>query len=196
VLNLLNQANGFAGAAHLPHGTAAALSAPQANLIAALAEGVIEQKIDWAMIGIGAAMGVVLILLDEFMGWRKLLRLPPLAVGMGIYLPMAVTLVVVLGSVLGHFYDRWAHSSTKNPEHAKQLGVLVASGMIVGESLFGVLLAGLIVAFNNAMPLALVPEDFGPAPVIGWICFSTLIVELYGWKIRRNRPSHAKRPRP
>jgi putative OPT family oligopeptide transporter len=196
VLNLLNQANGFAGAAHLPHGTAAALSAPQANLIAALAEGVIEQKIDWAMIGLGAAMGVVLILLDEFMGWRKLLRLPPLAVGMGIYLPMAVTLVVVLGSVLGHCYDRWAGTSTKNPEHAKQLGVLVASGMIVGESLFGVLLAGLIVTFNNAMPLALVPEDFGPAPVIGWICFSTLIVELYGWKIRRNRPGHAKRPKP
>jgi len=187
VLNLLNQANGFAGAPHLPHGTAAALSAPQANLISALAQGVIEQKIDWAMIGIGAAVGVVLILLDELMGWCKWLRLPPLAVGMGIYLPMAVTLPVVLGAVIGHWYDQWTSRRTKAPEHAKRLGVLVASGMIVGESLFGVLLAGLIVSFDKAAPLALVPEDFGPAPLIGWIAFGVLILELYSWKIRRTR---------
>jgi len=187
VLNLLNQANGFAGAPHLPHGTAAALSAPQANLISALAQGVIEQKIDWAMIGIGAAIGVGLILLDELMGWRKWLRLPPLAVGMGIYLPMAVTLPVVLGAAIGHWYDLWASRNTKAPEHAKRLGVLVASGMIVGESLFGVLLAGLIVSFDKAAPLALVPEDFGPAAIIGWIAFLVLILELYSWKIRRTR---------
>jgi putative OPT family oligopeptide transporter len=186
VLNLLNQANGFVGAPRLPTAVGTPLGAPQANLISALAQGVIEQRIDWLMIGIGAGVGVVLILLDEFMGARKWLRLPPLAVGMGIYLPMSVTLPVVVGAVLGHWYDLWANR-TKDPEHAKRLGVLVASGMIVGESLFGVLLAGLIVAANNGAPLALVPSDFAPAGPTGWIAFGALILLLYGWKIRRAR---------
>ena len=71
--------------------------------------------------------------------------------------------------------------------------MLVASGMIVGESLFGVLLAGLIVAAqvgyihvkDAGAPLALVPADFAPATVIGWGAFGILIALLYGWKIRR-----------
>jgi hypothetical protein len=103
---------------------------------------------------------------------------------MGIYLPASVTLPVVVGAVIGHFYDRWT-KRTKDPEHSKRLAVLVASGMIVGESLFGVLNAGLIVALNNGAPLALVPEDFGPAPIIGWLSFGVLIVLLYGWMMRR-----------
>jgi putative OPT family oligopeptide transporter len=194
VLNLLNAANGFAGAPNLPHGTANALAAPQANLISALAQGVIEQKIDWLMIGLGGVVGVGLILIDEFMGYCKWLRLPPLAVGMGIYLPMSVTLPVVVGAVIGHWYDLWANR-TRSPAHAKRLAVLVASGLIVGESLLGVLLAGLIVAAQNGYfpawdkgaPLAIVSADFGPAPWVSWIAFAVLIVVLYGWKISRAR---------
>ena len=195
VLNLLNEANGFAGAI-VPasaHGTP--LGAPQANLISALAQGVIEQHVDWHMIGVGAIIGVATIVIDEFLHFRKWLRLPPLCIGMGIYLPMQVTLPVVLGAVLGHVYDRHWAARTRDPEHSQRLGVLVASGMIVGESLFGVLLAGLIVSAVNGYlpvkdpgaPLALVPENFGPAPYIGSIMFVVLISELYGWKIRRSR---------
>jgi putative OPT family oligopeptide transporter len=187
VLNLLNQANGFAGAVHLATAHGTPLGAPQANLISALARGVIEHNVDWRMIGIGGAIGVAVILLDELLNARKWLRLPPLCIGMGIYLPMEVTLPVVLGAVLGYLYDRFWASRTRDPEHAKRLGVLVASGMIVGESLFGVLLASLIVAFNTGAPMALVPETFGPAPSIGCIMFVVLISELYGWKIRRSR---------
>ncbi len=194
VLNLLNQANGFVGAPHLASQVGTPLGAPQANLIAALAQGVIEQNIPWKMIGVGGLVGIGLILLDEFMGARKWLRLPPLAVGMGIYLPMSATLPVVLGAVIGHMYDRWAHR-TKAPEHAKRLGVLVASGMIVGESLFGVILAGLIVAAQTGYfpakdagaPLALVSANFGPAEYIGWIAFGALILEMYAWKVQRAR---------
>jgi ABC-type antimicrobial peptide transport system permease subunit len=75
---------------------------------------------------------------------------------------------------------------TKKPEHAKQLGVLVASGMIVGESLFGVLLAGLIVAFSTDAPLGIVPADFAPANIIGLVAFAGLIAVLYGWMMRRS----------
>jgi len=192
VLNLLNQANGFAGGPRLATAVAAPLSAPQANLISTLARGVIEQRIDWNMLGIGAAVGAAIVILDEFLGRRKWLRLPPLAVGMGIYLPMAVTAPVVLGAVLGHVFDRWsakpkANGRGRTPEQTKRLAVLVASGMIVGESLFGVLNAGLIVGFNNAAPLGLVSARFAPAPAIGWLVFAMMILELSGWLVRRAR---------
>jgi len=118
------------------------------------------------------------------MGVRKWLRLPPLAVGIGIYLPMSATLPVVIGSLIGHVYDRWAER-TKSPAHAKRLGVLVASGMIVGESLFGVVLAGLIVAFSTEAPLGLAPADYAPAPYVGLAAFGGLIALLYGWMMRR-----------
>jgi len=184
VLNLLNQAYGFAGAPRLATAVAQPLGAPQAGLISALAQGVIEHKLDMGMLGIGCVLGVALIVLDEFLGIRKLLRLPPLCVGIGIYLPMSATLPVVIGAVAGHFYDRWA-VRCKSPEHAKRLGVLVASGMIVGESLFGVLLAGLIVATAKDAPLGLVSGDFAPAPFVGWIAFGALIAWLYSWQMRR-----------
>ena len=201
VLNLLVEANGFAGAPQLPSAVAAPLSAPQANLIAALAQGVIEQRLDWRMIGIGALIGVAIVLLDAFLGQRKWLRLPPLAVGMGIYLPMAVTMPVVIGAVLGHLYDRWVARPRpysrpgRTPEHSKRLAVLVASGMIVGESLFGVLNAGLIVASGKEAPLEIVAAGFGPAPAIGWLVFALMILELAGWLVRKARTG-LRTPRP
>ncbi len=183
ILNLLAHAYGFAGGPHPAGAVAKPLPAPQAGLISALAQGVIEQKLNWLMLGIGSALGVVVIALDELLGARKWLRLPPLAVGIGIYLPMSATLPVVIGSVIGHWYDRRTQRRA-NPEHAKRLGVLVASGLIVGESLFGVLLAGLIVAH---VPLSLVSDDFAPANWIGLASFALLIVVLYGWMLRRAR---------
>jgi putative OPT family oligopeptide transporter len=186
VLNLLAQAFGFAGAPNVNTVTAQPLAAPQATLISALAQGVISGKLDWNMIGVGAALGVALIVLDEVLGRLKLLRLPPLAVGIGIYLPMSATLPVVIGAIIGHWYDGWS-KKTRNPDHSRQLAVLVASGMIVGESLFGVVLAGLIVAFSSDAPLALAPADFAPANWIGPALFAALIVVLYGWMMRRAR---------
>ncbi len=186
VLNLLAQAFGFAGAPNLHTVTAQPLAAPQATLISALAQGVIGGNLDWNMIGTGAILGVGLILLDEFMGFIKWLRLPPLAVGIGIYLPMSATLPVVIGAIIGHGYNVWT-KRTRNPDYSKQLAVLVASGMIVGESLFGVILAGLIVAFSTDAPLALVPADFVWANWIGIAAFAGLIAVLYGWMMKRAR---------
>ncbi len=184
VLNLLAQAYGFAGAPRLASAVAQPLAAPQAGLISALAQGVIEHKLDLGMIGLGAVLGVGMIALDEFLRMRKWLRLPPLCVGIGIYLPMSATLPVVIGAVIGHYYDRWS-GRTKAPDYAKRLGVLVASGLIVGESLFGVVLAGLIVASSKEAPLGLVAADFAFAPYIGLAAFAALIAVLYGWMMRR-----------
>jgi putative OPT family oligopeptide transporter len=182
VLNLLAQAYGFAGATNLHTITAHPLAAPQANLISALAQGVIGGQLNWARIEQGALIGVGIVALDEICRLRGWLRIPPLAAGFGIYLPMSVTLLVVVGTVLGWLYNRHVKNA-----HAERLGVLVASGMIVGESLFGVLNAGLIVAANRDAPLSVVPADFAYGTPIAALLLAGLTVLLYGWLLRRSK---------
>ena len=179
VLELVNKAYGFAGVPGANPATA--LPAPQAGLISTLAQGVIEHNIDWSLIEIGAGIGVVLIVLDAALrkATHDKAHLSPLAVGLGIYLPTAATLMVVVGALVGAWYDKRAERSAK-PETTKQLGVLLASGMIVGEGLVGVLIAG-IVAFN-LFPLELVGPGFATAATwIGGIAFVAAIFLLYRW---------------
>jgi putative OPT family oligopeptide transporter len=190
ILNLLVHAYGFAGMPHAATVTAQPLAAPQATLISALAQGVIGHNLNWTMILVGVALGVVLIVLDEFLGWLKWLRLPPLAIGIGIYLPASAMLPVVVGSVVGHWYNGRA-KQTANPARAERLGVLVASGMIVGESLFGVLLAALIVGLSSDAPLALVSADFAFANPVAVVTFFVLVAALYVWMLRRNASASA-----
>ena len=184
VLNLLAKAYGFAGAANVGVVAPNPLPAPQATLISALAQGVVGGHLDWKMIGIGGLVGVGLILLDATLGALKKLRIPPLAVGIGIYLPMSATFAVVVGATISHWYDRRARL-TPNPERAERLGTLVASGLIVGESIWGVLNAGLIVGFSSEAPIAIVPETFAPARWLGLIAFVGVIVWLYRWMLQR-----------
>ena len=185
VLNLLATAYGFAGAPNVNVVAPDPLPAPQATLISALAQGVIGGNLEWKMIGIGALVGVGLILLDAILGVMKKLRIPPLAVGIGIYLPMSATFAVVVGAVISYWYSHRA-KATANPERTERLGTLVASGLIVGESLWGVLNAGLIVGLSRDAPLALVSEDFALGPWLGLLGFVGMIVLLYGWMLRRS----------
>ena len=184
VLDLLARAYGFAGQVGGPVGSGnAPLPAPQAVLISALARGVLGANLNWSMLGIGGAVGAAVIVLDEALGARKLLRLPPLGVCIGIYLPMSASLPVVFGAVVSEWFKRRARKLPA-ASAAEQKGVLVASGLIVGESLFGVALAGLIVATGKEAPLALVGAHFGPAPAVGGIVFAGLVFGLYRWILR------------
>jgi putative OPT family oligopeptide transporter len=186
VLNLLAQAYGFAGQLNLPSEVLKPLPAPQASLISALAVGVVGHSLDWTMIGIGGLIGAAAVALDEFMSTRKWLRLPPLAVGLAVYLPMSAVLPVIVGAIVGHLYNVSARRA-KDPARSERLGVLVASGLIVGESLFGVTLAGLIVGLSQDTPLALTASGFPWADAIGAGSFALLVVILYGWMLRRTR---------
>ncbi|HEX8118608.1 MAG TPA: OPT/YSL family transporter, partial [Pyrinomonadaceae bacterium] len=152
--------------------------------ISALAQGVIGGKLEWKMIGVGALVGVGLIVLDAALGAMGKLRVPPLAVGIGIYLPMSATFAVVVGAVISHWYHRRIRTSP-NPERAERLGTLVASGLIVGESIWGVINAGLVVLFANEAPIGLVPEEFALAPWLGVLGFVGVIVWLYRWMLQR-----------
>jgi len=190
VLNLLARAYGFAGAPNVNVIAANQLPAPQATLISALAQGVIGGKLEWKMLGIGAVVGVGIVILDEVLRILKKLRIPPLAVGIGIYLPMSATFAVIVGAILAHWYDGRVRN-TPNPERAERLGTLVASGLIVGESIWGVINAGLIVGFSKDAPIALVPENFKAASWLGVIGFVGVIIWLYGWMLKKARSAPA-----
>ena len=178
VLELLNAAYGFAGA---PGAGPNALPAPQAALISALGSGVLGGDLDWSLIGIGAALGVVIVIIDELLARTGKARLHPLGVGIGIYLPMGTTMTVVVGAVVGWFYDRAVERRAADPERAKRMGVLTATGMIVGESLFGVAYAGLVVGSGSDAPLALVGDAFRPIALIG----GTLLFAATAWWLYR-----------
>ena len=172
VLNLLGDAYGFGNptAAH-----PSPLPAPQALLISALARGVLAHDLDWSLIAIGGLIGAVLIAFDGMLGRMGKLRMPPLAVGIGIYLPMSATLPVIIGAFVGHWWEK------KNPAPAAQrIGVLMASGLIVGESLFGVAHAIPISITRLPKPLAVVGDGFATyAMVGGTLLFVALLVLCY-----------------
>src|SRR5215472_14456546 len=186
VMNLLNQAYSFNGVPGVD--PARALPAPQAGLISALGQGVITHNIDWSLIVTGVLIGVGIIVLDEILARvADGPRVPPLAVGLGIYLPTSTTLMVVVGAIVGWMFDRRAER-TRRPDATKQLGVLLASGLIVGESLLAVIVAGLVafadkLGFSNPKePLALVGPGFETAgKILGGVAFAVVTFVLYRW---------------
>jgi putative OPT family oligopeptide transporter len=176
VLDLLNTAFGFAGA---PGAGPNALAAPQAGLISSLAKGVLGGDLNWSMLQWGAVAGIGFVMLDEILGRAGRMPLPPLAIGIAIYLPMAVILPVVLGALVGAAYDRWA-DRTAEPERARRMGTLTATGMIVGESLWGVAFAGIVAGTGSDSPLAIVGDGFSSIALAGGtLLFLFLIAWLY-----------------
>ena len=176
VLQLMLTGFGFVGA---PGAGADALAAPQAALFSSVAQGIFGDSLDWNLVGLGALIGVGVIIFNElltnFSGGR--FSVPPLAVGMGMYLPVSLTLIIPVGAALGLFYNKWADRQRK-PEFAKRMGVLMATGLIVGESLFGVLNAGIIAATANGDALAVMPESFESAGQ--WLALILFIVLTAG----------------
>ena len=176
VLDLLNNAFGFAGSVGAGEN---ALAAPQALLISALAKGVLGGDLDWGLLGLGALIGIAVVVVDEMLGKAGKRRLPPLGVGMGVYLPMALTFLIVVGTILGHLYEKWA-DARKDPEAAKRMGVLAATGLIVGESLFGVAFAGIVASSGSDAPLAVVGESFEPFAMWGGaVVFAAILWWIY-----------------
>ncbi|AZZ80614.1 oligopeptide transporter, OPT family [Gordonia alkanivorans] len=177
ILGLMYDVFGFVGA---PGAGPDALAAPQAGLLSTLAKGVLGADLNWALIGLGALIGAIVILIDELLGRAGKFRLPPLAVGMGMYLPMSVTLIIPVGAFLGHFYNRWAERSGGAVEHKKRMGVLLATGLIVGEALFGVVFAGIVAATGDDSVLAIVGDGFETwAQILGVIVFAGVVALLY-----------------
>ena len=190
VMDLLQHTYGFLGAPGAD--PSKALPAPQAGLISALAQGVVTGNVPWDMIGLGAGIGVAIIILDELLGLSKKKhspRLPPLAVGLGIYLPTSTTLMVVVGALVGAWFERRAERRP-NAAATKQLGVLLASGLIVGESLLAVVFAAIVGLSGNQGPIVLVGKGFEmPSIAIGGVVFAVTVIVLYRWINKMGRPA-------
>ena len=188
VLDLVNHAYGFLGAPGV--NPAHALPAPQAGLISALAQGVIQNNVDWSALGLGGLIGVACIVFDEALRRTAKVKgvcLPPLAVGLGIYLPPSIPLIIFVGSIVGWVFNRSAARGPRS-EATQQLGVLLASGLIVGESLLGVVFAAAVAFSGSSYPIALVGDSFGAvSPWLGVVAFVLIVWLLYRWVARLAR---------
>jgi putative OPT family oligopeptide transporter len=195
ILDLMNTAFTFQGA---PNAKDTALAAPQAAIISTTAQGVLGGNLDWPMIQQGAIIGVVAVIIDEALKRfsNKRLHLPPLAIGMGIYLPLEADLLIPFGAVLGWFYNRWAMTS-RSPAFAERMGVLMATGLIVGESLMGVVYAFAVAgaeragSADSAGVFGLVPA-YSSVMLVSLIVFASAIGALYLWT--KSRASDAPAP--
>lgn len=192
VLNLLYQAYGFTGA--LPRASmdpSQALAAPQATLMTTIAQGIFSSTLEWNYIIFGIIVGIIAIIVDQLLKHNtKSLMLPPLAVGMGIYLPPTLEIPLVIGSIIGYVVHRSlkTRAAKRSPGHEEEdvescthRGVLFASGLIVGESIIGVIIAFIIVisvsSGGSENPLALVGKGFGnTAEILGLIAFIISII--------------------
>ena len=189
VLELLNHANGFVGAPNLDSISDQPLAAPQAQLISTLAKGVIGGRLEWNLLGYGALIGLGLVLINFFLkkSSNDKYSLPPLGVGLAIYLPSAVITPVVLGAVLGYYFEKSVGNSPAG-ETAKRLAVLIMSGFIVGESLFNVALAGLIVVSGEGEPLAIATSlTEAHTMLISLVVAVFVVTGLYRWAGKRGK---------
>lgn len=195
VLELLYNAYGFADA--MPRDgmdPAQALSAPQATLMLAIARGIFTHQLNWTMILIGMAVGVGLIVVDEILKRTcRVARIPVLAVGIGIYLPPTVAAPIVAGAVLAWLLERAlrrrAAAAGKPYEQfadaPNRRGVLIASGLIVGESLVGVLMAAIIGAAGTDAPLAIAGEGFATAASYLGLAVFVMVAVLFWRRVMR-----------
>ena len=161
VLNILHGAYGI-GSETLP--------APQANLMKVVVEGVFDKSLPWNWIYSGIIIGIIIILLDIIQDKRKSkFRLPVLAVAVGIYLPIGLSVPIFLGSIINNI-------SNSNKE--KENGVLYASGLITGEALMGILIAIPIFITGNSKWWNF-NLSFEPINTIGFLIFTYIIYSLY-----------------
>nr|WP_311527609.1 oligopeptide transporter, OPT family [uncultured Ralstonia sp.] len=200
VLELLYNAYGFPGA--LPRvgmDASQALAAPQATLMTAIATGIFTHQLEWNMVIAGVVIGVLLIAVDWALKQRGgVARLPVLAVGIGIYLPPTISTVLVTGAVLAWVIEKILAKRAqaagvpyaRYAEVPNRHGVLLASGLIVGESLVGVLMAAVIGATGKDAPLAIVGASFeGTAQWLGLIVFA-LVCWAFARRVLAVRPTY------
>ena len=153
ILNLLLQAYGI-GVPTDAHPEP--LAAPQATLMASVAQGVFEGGLPWTMIMIGGVVGILVITSDEILKSRgSSFRMPVLAVAVGIYLPLELSSAIFVGGLIAHFAQKIHAKRGEDGKKSMRHGMLFAAGLITGEALVGILMAIPIVQSGDADVFAL-----------------------------------------
>jgi OPT family oligopeptide transporter len=148
-----------------------ALPAPQAGLMAQLAKGIVGGQMAWGLLAIGAAFGLALLLC----GARA-----PMLVAVGMYLPFDTSSAIFVGGLMKWIVDRVSEKRTAEQKLViEERGTLLASGLIAGEAIVGILLA---VVFLAGMP-ALATFSFFPAwggwlSLIGFASIAYVLIRI------------------
>ena len=183
VLDLLFQAYGMAGVyPRAGMDPTQMLPAPQASLIASVAQGILTGHLEWTMISLGVAIAVVLIVVDEWLKPRGY-RLPVLAVGLGIYLPTDVITPVIVGAIVSYLVNRsmrQRHDVMSLHEYQHQNGLLLACGLVAGAALMGVILAVPFVLMGSSNALSIMPHSLHQvATILGFLSLLAICRWLY-----------------
>lgn len=167
------------------------LSAPQAALMASVAQGVFEHKMDWILILIGVGIGIFVLLFDRLILAKRNIehRLSVMAIALAIYLPMDVVMPIIIGGFMSYFAKRSLKkkieglSEDEKEMHLKQAdrrGILFCAGLIAGEALLGILLAVPFAAYQSTDVLAIVGNSFSQtATILGTIGFAGFAYYLH-----------------
>ena len=182
VLNILDQGYGRGRVSPL-NPEATMLAAPQAGLMQALASGIFGAGIEWGFIFIGFGLAVALIILDKIQEKRGSdFRFPVLAVAVGVYLPLGLSVPIFMGGILAHVLKKKAASQSADKQQVKESsGLLLASGLITGEALMGVLVAIAAVSFQGMVPYF----SFSGAWWCGVVVFIAVTYYIYS-KVQRS----------
>jgi putative OPT family oligopeptide transporter len=182
IMTLLYKAYGFAGHESAKENP---LIAAQANLIASVSRGVFKGDLPWLFIGIGSALAVAVIILDEYLVRKgSSFRTPVLAVTIGIYLPFELEVPILVGGIINYLiirYHRRKKLTSDAVEAGSRRGLLFASGLITGEAIMGIVLAIPIVLAGREDVLAIFHEPLGAWP--GIILLAAIASWLY-WVAR------------
>ncbi len=192
IITLMYQAYGFLGSPMPRPGMdpTAGLSAPQAAMMTELARGIVLQHGQWGLLGVGALISTMFIAVDVLvfkpLRWP---RLSVLAVAMGLYLPIHIDLAIVLGTVISYVVRRKLHRQYGDAEDEimcrEHRGTSFASGLILGETLLGIVFAGVIVTTGDSHPWSFVGANFAPiASVLGLVVFTGLCWRFYTYIVR------------
>ena len=180
ILNLLLKAYGIGlPTAEQPD----ALLAPQAALMASVAEGVFSGNLPWTMVAMGAGIGIGIILIDEWLAARRAsFRAPVLAVAIGVYLPLELAVPIFLGGLIHWLVSRRGAAANS--------GMLLAAGLITGEALIGILLAVPIVITGDTAFLAL-PKAWQVGSGLGLIVLALVALYLFWTAQQRGLPQRS-----
>lgn len=190
ILNLMLQAYGIGDVMPDPNmDPSKTLAAPKGALMAAISQNIFGHSMDWGLLSVGIAIGAFFIVVDELLKFMKIgWRIPTLAVSFGIYMPLDMTFPIALGGLIAHLAERKIKSQKakagtdfeRKAADTRHRGLLVASGIIAGEAIVGVIIAAILIwghTLKDAMQSIHIHSDL--RILFGIVMFGVLSWYLY-----------------
>ncbi|HEY4179019.1 MAG TPA: oligopeptide transporter, OPT family [Kofleriaceae bacterium] len=186
ILNVLNRAY---------HIGSPKLAAPQANLMGTVAYGVFDGGLPWNIIGIGAGIAAVIIIIDSTLDAKKSkFRIPVMAFAVGVYLPFDLNAPILLGGIIAHLVQRYldrSNASHQRREEVERMGLLAAAGFITGEALMGIGLAIPVAAKGDENAIALFNGDHAGFRTPSIFFVAVALFMLYRLALRPSAPKRS-----